>query len=535
MFQRLAKSLAGAAGRTSAPGGAVKGAQAQYLEGLRDRRTGRLLMPHVSLRTSKDDVGSSWKTSTALAVRALQNSPWIAGAVDQTVALIVGDELRASVKADFSWAGWDDQRSAEWSRAAEKLFAQWARDPQECDAAGRHTLGQLQAAAVSMWFATGEAFAQVVEIDDRPGARFATKLRLVPSWTVDLETKASEQLVQGVYLDSHAAPIGYRLKWTDLNGSQRTEDVAARDGFGRPRMVHAFDGLPDQVRGMTVFAPALKAVRDFDQLANATMTATTLQTILAATVKSDYPSADVLSALQSEDEIVQGEQSPFDAFMAAKMGWANNTDIDLQNHGKIAHLMMGERLEFHGAKTPHNNYEAFANFLLREIARCIGINTTDLTGDYRQSSYSAIRMANANKWPIITRRRRNVPGAISQAVLSAFLEEAIDQDLLQVPGGMDAFIANRGAICRADWIGPPKPQADDQKAAEAHRIYREMGVISDETICADLGVDVDDVYRARAREQGLRDTLGIHGGVTNGGSDVDAMPDSETATGDDAQ
>ena len=46
-------------------------------------------------------------------------------------------------------------------------------------------------------------------------------------------------------------------------------------------------------------------------------------------------------------------------------------------------------------------------------------------------------------------------------------------------------------------------------------------------LCADLGVDYQDVYEQRAEEAADRVRLGIHGGITNGGSDIDLLASDE--------
>ena len=66
-------------------------------------------------------------------------------------------------------------------------------------------------------------------------------------------------------------------------------------------------------------------------------------------------------------------------------------------------------------------------------------------------------------------------------------------------------MANRAAACRATWAGAPKPVADDLKAAKSHEVYRNMGVLSDQDIADDLGLDIEDVYAQRAREKALRE------------------------------
>ncbi len=83
----------------------------------------------------------------------------------------------------------------------------------------------------------------------------------------------------------------------------------------------------------------------------------------------------------------------FEAFLAQKIGWNKAVNIDLGRHGKIAHLMLlGEKLKLHSSEHPNSTFEAFANFLLREIAACLGVMPSDLTGDFRGDTYSSVRM-----------------------------------------------------------------------------------------------------------------------------------------------
>jgi capsid protein len=79
----------------------------------------------------------------------------------------------------------------------------------------------------------------------------------------------------------------------------------------------------------------------------------------------------------------------------------------------------------------------------------------------------------------------------------------------QIPGRNYNFHANREATTRAEWRGPPKPQADDLKTAKAHEIYKRLGLLSDDAICSELGQDWEDVYEQRAREKQMRERLGL--------------------------
>ncbi len=215
--------------------------------------------------------------------------------------------------------------------------------------------------------------------------------------------------------------------------------------------------------------------------------------------------------------------------MAQKVSWHQNVDINLGRHGKIAHLLAGEKLKLHSSTSPNAAYESFANMLLREIARSVGVMFEDLTGDYRQATYSSMRAGIAKLWPLTMYRRRAIPGAFSTPIAEAWIEEEVDRGSLEIPGGIDAFVQYRGAICAMDWRGPPRPVIDEVKTARMHEIYKKMGVMSDKQICADLNSDRDDVYRDRFIEAAARDELGLDAGEMAGGSALDNLEDPADA------
>lgn len=501
---------------------------------LRSQQTGVSIFSTMAptIRDASEDVKRSWVQAASRAVDAAHNNGWISGVVDALMSLMIGDGLKPNFKPDMAWAGWDQKQTSEWARRAERRFEAYASNPWAVDAGGRYSLAQLQAASVRQWFATGEIVGQITMID-RPGISSATKLRLLPSHWLSQKTELDRRLDHGVFLDGHNAPAGYLF---EVKGRYNEKiDVAkpARDGYGRPIIVHVFDGAADQIRGITPLAPVLRVLRDYDQLSNATLVAAMIHAIFAATVESDYPTSEVLDALKDQDEQdgygVDGEASRFDSFMGQKVGWHQNVNIDLGRHGKIAHLMVGEKLKLHASEHPNSTYEAFANFLLREIARCAGCLFEDLTGDYRGATYSSIRMGIAKQWPLLLYRRKHLATPVSQRLAEAWLEEEIDNGGMELPGGMQAFLANKADICRIDWRGPAKPVADEVKAANAHEKYRNMGVMTDEMIANDLGVDIEDVYERREAEKNVRKDRKIHGGITNGGVNIDRMDEAAAA------
>jgi lambda family phage portal protein len=412
---------------------------------------------------------------------------------------------------------WTSDEAQAWARQVERRWESYASRPIDCDLSGRAPMGKLAAQALRSQFCFGEIVATLPFLKrELAGGVYGTKVNVI-SPTRLLRHLEVPRIFEGVTREPDTGfPLAYRIS-TPLDfstGEFKWRDVPARDGFGRPQCLHIFDGFSGQVRGIPPITPALRVVRQFDQLADATLMQALIQAIFAATVTSPAPTDQVLQAFQdvAEQQTGSGQSaytSPLEALIDVTAAFYEGTQIDLGSHGKIAHLAPGDKLEFHGNKTPNEFYEAFTRFLLREIARCLGLTFEELTGDYTNATYSSVRMATSVTWAIVLYRRAHISSPLYQGVYDCWLEEEIENGWVSFPGGIDGFIANRGAATRAHWAGPAKPQADDLKFAKAIDTLYRLGVVSHEWICAEMGNDWEDVYEALAREKALREKLDL--------------------------
>ena len=459
-----------------------------------------------ALRDAQDDVNEAWDRAAARATDAIHNSGWLSGAIDQCVANTVGTGLRLKAMPENSLFGMNDAEARKWARQVEIRWGLYAGSAQECDIRGQHNLGKLQGQAFRSWLATGEILAEF-PARKRPWNTYETKVRLLPPHRLCRRTDTSRRMISGVYTDPDGMPIGYRAQRKDPLLGMVEYDVAARDRLGRARVAHIFNGAPETYRGIGPLTPALQVARQFDQLADATLTASILQAVFAASIEGDEPTEDVLQSLltpQEQAALMRDGVSPFSAFMEMSGAYYDSAPINLGVNGRVAHLFPGQKLEFHRSQGPGPDYEAFVKVLLREIARCLGLLYESYSGDYSASTYASLNAATAEIHEITKTRREHVVAPFCQAVYEAWLDEEVATGKTPFPGGYEAFLANRAAACRADWRGPPRPQGDDLKLAKAHQVWSQMGVMSDAMIAADLGADIEDVYAQRALEMELR-------------------------------
>lgn len=525
---------------TSTPSGAGDQASAPLprTEFMRSSRGIALSGWRPQLRDASDDVGSAWDLAAARSIDLAQNNGWISGMVDQAAANTVGEGLRLRAMPENDLFGMDEELAQEWRNLVERKFGLYAENPIEIDIEGRRSFGQMQDAALRCWVATGEVLAEL-PYRRRFGSRTGTKVRLISPHRLSRRTEKTRRLVNGVRMDADNFPIAYLALRDDPLLGQREIEVPARDRFGRPRVVHIYIGMPGQFRGITPLVPALKVAKQFDQLADATLMASLMQSVFAGSLTSDAPTEEMLEGLMTPEEqsrMRASGASPFDAWFAAQEGWYESSSIDVGISGRIAHLFPGQKMEFHSPEQPTPDYKAFALHLLRELARCLGLTYESATGDYEGATYSSVRMAVNEIFTVTKVRRKNVVAPFCQAIYEAWLEEQVQTGAIWFPGGYAAFLRNREAACRAAWRGAPKPVADDLKAQKAHEGYQRMGVITDEAIATDLGLDIEDVYAQRAREQAMRRRYGLPESPSlvghNGGPALDDPEDPEESDAD---
>ena len=473
---------------------------------------------HPGLRDAREDVRRAYWVSTARTIEMMHNSGWLAGLVLQAKASILGDGLQIVPRPDLDALGWTQDYADAWSRGVKTRFSAWAGNRLECDAAGKLTLHEQVRAGISSFFATGEVV-QCMRWIGRPQSRTRTKVMMVPSHRLVQDSNGID-LYQGVRVDRNGMPLGYRMRLpTPLLDTGEILEFPARDGANRPVVTHLFDGETGQMRGISPFAPVLGRLREFEHLTGATLAAELTRALIAATVTSDKPTQEVLQIF--DDDNSQGVGGSFDGYMGARSDYYDGTGLDLGADVQIAHLFPGEKLDLKTGGGTASVYDPLAETLLREVAIASGHTVEEMTGDYSGSSYSSIRIATTTRWPITVHRRSAIAAPLYQTPYACWLEEDIDAGRTPFPGGLQAFLANRDAACRASWRGPPKPQADDLKFAKATETLRNMGVLTDERICGELGEDWEDVYRQRAEEKALRQKLGLPEPIASGSTILD--------------
>ncbi|WP_395175806.1 phage portal protein [Roseibium alexandrii] len=478
---------------------------------LRDSRSGVIAARPTSLRDSRDDIRQSWGRAAGLAIDVVQNSGRLKGAVDQVLADTVGVELQLSPQPNLIGLGYNDRERAELIRIIKARWKLFAWDPSECDFRGKFTLPQQIDIGLRWDMVYGEITGLLDYMSSATRSRYGittgTKLCLTPPTRLVQDTSSIEDLFQGVYHDENGRPDRYLFE-ERVGGIVRKVQYPARDASGRPVVLHIFDPQDaTDVRGISKLTSAFKKHLQHEMLDDATLQTAILQTVFAAVITSEQPEADAFEALEAikgqkfgkDDDQVDGNEYAADmiAFLQSNLDRLHDNAINFSADPQISHLGPGEKFDIKTAGTPGGQYLPFAAALSRDMARAIGISYGGLTMDHSNATYSSVRMETSSIWPVVMRRRERVAAPLCQAVYENWLDEEIGEGRIPFKGGYRAYLANRARVNWAQWQGPAKPTADDNKSAKAASERIDNGTSSVEIEAADIGLDPDELFDQR--------------------------------------
>lgn len=456
------------------------------------------------LREEREDIQQAWVTAAGRAVEKIHNSGFLKGAIDTLISSIVGSGLRMQFRPDLKALGWTEDNAQEFIETVESAFKQWSNNKNECDAGGRMTFGQMQQAWLLHALTFGEGLALLPMKKTRDSTSL-TKVSIIPPSRLSNETDENDGLYQGVYVDDWNAPIKYKITRNIDTFDENDVIVQAADRQGRANVIHVYEPVPATTRGISPFATILKVLRQYDQYFDATITKAMIQTIFAATLQNDAVGQATFDGLFTENDIQKGLVE----LGKANQAWYKGAKLDLSQHGRIASLFPGDKLDMTQSNMEADDFDRIVQWMLRECAAALGMSYDTFTQDDRGATYSSIRMSSAKEWQRVMKRRNNIVVPFCKTVFETWLEEQIGTGRIKFPGGLKKFISNKTAASNTNWAGPAKPQADDFKTARAYQVLVEMGATTKSAVAAEYGTDWEDDMVQQSRENAKADKLGL--------------------------
>ena len=388
------------------------------------------------------------------------NNPFIANAVRNWCAALVGTGIRPNVRAD-------DPGTRELAGGSFEIWAE------EVDHAGRTDFWGLQRDIVQHMVMDGEAL--VLFRDESDGLQ----LQLIPPELLDESKTASlsggREVVNGVEFDAQGRRAAYHVL------PQKPSSLYAE--YSPPVRIDAADVLhimqpvgAGQVRGLSWLASAVLSASELDQLSDALLVSAKIAAMHAGFVVDQTNMGGAAQAFPDADSL---------------------SDISLEP-GVMRILPGGTDVRF-SSPEQLKDAPAFVRMNLLALAAALGVPEHMLSGDLTNANYSSLR---AGLLPFRARVEQCQYGVLVPQLLRPIWRRWLTTEILA--GRLDL-----SPELRAEWIMPRHMQVDPSKDMTAVREALTLGLMSRSQAINELGWNADDLDREIAADRAREAELGL--------------------------
>jgi lambda family phage portal protein len=457
-----------------------------------------------------------------------RNHPNGAQAARTIVQGVCGHKLKLALTPDYKLLGISYDEAANFARITESLWEGYAHGTR-CliDAGRRLNFTGLMRSIVRSRFVDGEAL-PVLEWDKN--RLWSTCVRIVDVDRLSNPNGAPEhvQFRGGIELDDYNAPVKYHIRHRhpgedvtfDGASDMSWRGVNRETDWGRPIVLHFFDhDRPEQIRGMSAFAPVVLPMKMGLEYAEAELANARVQAQVAMTLSTDMNYEDAQKVLGAGMARGNNGASMVDA------AWAHHSDMHqyytenpLMFDGvQVPVLPPNTTLNLESSGHPSSQYADYQRHMAKSNASGLGVDPTSLSQDYSDVSYSAARMSHAQNWRTYVAFRQDLVDHVALPIVHAWAEEALSKGILQMPGKLktDDFYVLKEYLLKGKFITAGKPMIDPSKERKAQAEGLKINAVTLEEIAAADGKDYVELIEQRAREIRLLEEHGIDAWESN--------------------
>jgi lambda family phage portal protein len=406
----------------------------------------------------------------------------------------VGTGLNPQATPHQEILGWTDAQVRDFQIQAEWAFDVWS---QTADAAGRMPFWMIQYLTIYSMLVYGEYVRIPVMLDTGLRRAFSLALQCIhPSRLATPKDLKLDDLVRdGIKFSPSGAPESYYIyNPSAMRAMIRSGIIPAPTSeykqvpawiAHRPGLFHGFiPKTEEQVRGVSVLAPAMKFFRDL----------------------SDYLDFELVGAIIAASFAVFIETSnPYDTSGQPLAAGETYKEV---NPGQILYGSPGEKPHILAPNRPGDTFPAFVERVLRAVGASCGMPYEIIAKDFSKTNYSSARAALLEAWRVFAFYQKWLVDGFCQPVYDMVIEEAWLRNMIRIPDKTD-FYAMRQAICRAAWIPPRRGHVDPTKEIEALVTGLDNHLVTLSEASAEMGGDWETRLRQRAREEAMRKDLGL--------------------------
>jgi len=427
------------------------------------------------------------------------NDTHAASGIDSISINTVGTGLVPQARPNAKILGWDEQQTRDFQAQAEWAWHIWQS---ESDAAGRLSFWQNCLVAVRSLLIKGEFF-RIPLMVKRPGKVFSLAIQAIDPIRVYTPYDLSEEknIQDGVEFGKYGIPKAYYVANPDtafINydlGSDDFARVRARAGH-RPGTIHVFIAkTEEQVRGVSVLAPAMKFFKDLNDYLDFELVGAIIASSFPVFIETADPHGTADTLGNAFNQMTSAEEK--NRYHETAPG-----TVLYGNANEKPHVLKSDR--------PGNSFEPFVERILRAIGAAIGMPYEVISKDFSKTNYSSARAALLEAWRVFAVYQKWMIDGFCQPVWNMVLEEAWLRGMIILPAGSPDWYDAIHAYTRAGWIPPRRGQVDPLKEVKANILAIQHNISTLSAVTAEIGGgDYESNLQQRNNERTLEKELDI--------------------------
>ncbi len=448
-----------------------------------------------------------------------RNNGLVFTAVERRSDTAVGADLRPQLKPNWRVLGITQKQARDLAKTIEAEWSVYANDSDKMiDAGRRMPFGQQARVDYWHWVVDGRS-ATIPLWLPRYGSRFNTTFMLIdPRRVCNPDGRPESKFLRGgVELDRYGAPAAYHVKEQNpgdvLNGmenSYRWERIPAFTRFGRRRFIHGFwQRQAEQTQGRSPLLTVLKKSKMFGQRDDLELQAAAHIAAFGTFIKSEVPSEALFRMLgdaPTGSETLPDEQLANYMEFAADYYGRNSYIID---GTRVPHLLPNEDIGTVESSRAGTDFVGGQQHWMRDFGWALGMPYEQITGDFSKSAYVGMQAAFNEAWKATVPDRKVFADQTQTPKFVLWLEEAVDNGTITLPGGRSFDEARAALLDGIEWIGPGRGTVDPLKTANARRVLLETGIETLEQQLSEDGIDPEDHIEQLGLEEKMRRDAGL--------------------------
>lgn len=368
---------------------------------------------------------------------------------------VVGTGIRPQAEASAEALGVSEAVAEEWNNGCERA---WKRATRFLDATGRLNVYQMQQQIFCRAYVDGDLFLNRVSLSD-PNRPLATSFELVEAERVSSPPRrhrGNRVIREGVELGNRHEPMAYWVTRghprdaSPAPNRHRREYLRIRSkdrATGLPLFMHVYKpSRPQQTRGVTALAPALKLFKYLDDYLEAELVGKRMEACIGLIREVD-PMSQLAELMSGNDPKVKADER-----------------ITKFRPGMEARLFPGETLQVLDPKRPGQTFDPFVTRMLLAIGASVSVPYLILLKDYNRTSYSSYRGALKDFLRHCETWHELLVSQVCQPMWEAVVFEAWAAGELPA---VDLLGPNRQEWLQTNWLGQKRDWVDPSSDAKA--------------------------------------------------------------------